>query len=149
MLLKNRIVMTAMHLRYTPEGEVTDKLVDFYVRRAQGGVGLIVVGGCRIDELGGMSSMIGIDDDRYIPGLARLAKAVQKEGSKIAAQLYQAGRYTHSAMIGGKTPVSASAIASRLTRETPRALEPEEIPGIIDHFAAAAARAKKAGFDAV
>ena len=149
MLLKNRIVMTAMHLRYTPEGEVTDRLVDFYVRRAQGGVGLIILGGCRIDELGGMSNMIAIDDDRYVPGLTRLVGAVQKGGSKIAAQLYQAGRYTHSTMIGGKTPVSASAVASRLTRETPRALELEEIPGIIDHFAAAAVRAKKAGFDAV
>ena len=86
MLLKNRIVMTAMHLRYTPEGEVTDKLVDFYVRRAQGGVGLIVVGGCRIDELGGMSSMIGIDDDRYIPGLARLAGAVLADHLSLEAQ---------------------------------------------------------------
>jgi 2,4-dienoyl-CoA reductase (NADPH2) len=149
MLLKNRIVMTAMHLRYTPEGEVTEKLVNFYVRRAQGGVGLIVVGGCRIDELGGMSTMIGIDEDRYIPGLAHLSEAVHQGGSKIAAQLYQAGRYTHSDLLGGKTPISASAIRSRLTRETPRALELEEIPETIGHFAAAAVRAKKAGFDAV
>jgi len=44
MLLKNRIVMTAMHLGYTPGGEVTDRLVEFYTLRARGGVGLIIVG---------------------------------------------------------------------------------------------------------
>ena len=97
MALKNRIVMTAMHLGYTPEGEVTDRLIDFYALRAKGGVGLIIVGGCPIDELGGMASMICIHDDRFIPGLKRLTDAVKKNGAKIAAQLYQAGRYTHSA----------------------------------------------------
>jgi hypothetical protein len=40
MELKNRIVMTAMHLGYAPEGFVTDRLLDFYSLRARGGVGL-------------------------------------------------------------------------------------------------------------
>ncbi|MFP4087708.1 MAG: NADH:flavin oxidoreductase, partial [Desulfobacteraceae bacterium] len=149
MELKNRIVMTAMHLGYTPQGEVTDRLVDFYALRAQGGVGLIVVGGCPIDEMGGMVGMIGLNDDRYIPGLERLARAVQEGGAKIAAQLYQAGRYTHSAMIGGKTPFSASAVRSRLTGETPRALDMDEIPEVQNRFAQGAVRAQAAGFDAV
>jgi len=149
MELKNRIVMTAMHLGYTPKGEATDRLIDFYSMRARGGVGLIVVGGCSIDEYGSMSSMIGIHDDRYIPGLKRLTSAVQTGGSKIAAQLYQAGRYTHSAMIGGRKPISSSAVRSKLTGETPRALELEEIPCIQDKFGKAAVRAKESGFDAV
>ena len=149
MELKNRIVMTAMHLGYTPEGKVTDRLVDFYLARARGGVGLITVGGCLIDEYGGMSSMICINDDRYLPGLSRLCSAIKAEGTKIAAQLYQAGRYTHSFMIGGRKPFSSSAVRSRLTGETPRALELEEIPGVQDSFAEAALRAKRAGFDAV
>ena len=149
MELKNRIVMTAMHLGYTPKGEVTDQLVDFYLARARGGVGLIIVGGCVIDEYGGMSSMIGINDDRYLPGLSRLSTAIRGEGAKIATQLYQAGRYVHSSMIGGKKPFSASAVRSKLTGEIPRALELEEIPAVQDSFAQAAIRAKKAGFDAV
>jgi len=149
MELKNRIVMTAMHLGYTPEGEATDCLIDFYTQRAKGGVGLILVGGCSIDEYGSMSSMIGIHDDRYVPGLKRLTKAVQAGGAKIAAQLYQAGRYTHSAMIGGRKPFSSSAVRSKLTGETPRALEIEEIPGVQDKFGEAAVRAKESGFDAV
>jgi 2,4-dienoyl-CoA reductase (NADPH2) len=147
--LKNRIVMTAMHLGYTPEGEVTDRLVDFYAERALGGVALIIVGGCPIDEYGGMASMICINHDRYVPGLKKLTRAVHEGGARIAAQLYQAGRYTHSSMIGGRKPFSASAVRSKLTGETPRALELDEIPGVQDKFAEAALRAIKAGFDAV
>jgi len=128
--LKNRIVMTAMHLGYTPQGEVTDRLVEFYAARAIGGVALIIVGGCVIDEHGGMASMIRISDDSSIPGLARLVRSVKKRGAKIAAQLYQAGRYAHSSMIGGRKPFSASAVRSRLTGETPRALDLEEIPQV-------------------
>jgi 2,4-dienoyl-CoA reductase (NADPH2) len=149
MELKNRIVMTAMHLGYTPEGQVTDRLIDFYSLRAKGGVGLIIVGGCPIDEFGGMSSMICIHDDGYIPGLKQLTDAVKKGGAKIAAQLYQAGRYTHSATIGGRKPFSSSAVRSKFTGETPRALELDEIPGVQDKFAEAAVRAKQSGFDAV
>ena len=142
MELRNRIVMTAMHLGYTPQGEVTDQLVNFYTERARGGVGFIIVGGCPIDEFGGMVGMISINDDRFIPGLKRLTGTVQEHGAKIAAQLYQAGRYTHSAMIGGRQPISASAVRSRLTGETPRALELEEIAEVQDKFAQAAVRAR-------
>lgn len=147
--LRNRIVMTAMHLGYTPEGFVTDRLVDFYHQRARGGAGLIIVGGCPVDDQGSMSGMIRIDDDRYIPGLKQLTHAVRSEGAGIAAQLYQAGRYVHSSIIGGKKPVSASAVRSTFTGETPRALELSEIPGVQDRFAEAAVRARNSGFDAV
>jgi len=128
MELKNRIVMTAMHMAYTTDGEVTGRLIGFYGLRASGGVGLIIVGGCPVDEYGGMTSMIGIHDDRFIPGLKRLTGAVKQNGARICAQLYQAGRYTHSSMIGGEKPISSSAVRSRFTGETPRALDPEEIP---------------------
>jgi 2,4-dienoyl-CoA reductase-like NADH-dependent reductase (Old Yellow Enzyme family)/thioredoxin reductase len=149
MVLKNRIVMTAMHLGYTPGGHVTDRLVEFYALRARGGAGLIIVGGCTIDPWAGMADMISIKDDSFVPGLERLASAVKGGGAKIAAQLYQAGRYAHSSMIGGKKPFSASAVRSKFTGETPRALDLDEIPGVQDRFAEAALRAKKAGFDAV
>jgi len=135
MELKNRIVMTAMHLNYTPDGFVNDRLIDFYTVRARGGAGFIIAGGCLIDELGGMSGMIRIDNDRYIPGLKRLTASIKNEGAKIAAQLYQAGRYVHSSMIGGQKPFSASAVRSTFTGETPRALELDEIPGVQDRFA--------------
>jgi 2,4-dienoyl-CoA reductase (NADPH2) len=149
MILKNRIVMTAMHLGYTPGGQVTDRLVKFYALRARGGAGLIIVGGCTIDPWAGMADMISIKDDSFLPGLERLTDAVKGGGAKIAAQLYQAGRYAHSSMIGGKKPFSASAVRSKFTGETPRALDLDEIPRVQDRFAEAALRAKRAGFDAV
>ena len=147
--LKNRIVMTAMHLGYTPEGFVTDRLADFYSARARGGAGLIIVGGCAIDDQGSMPDMIFMDHDRYIPGLKRLTGSVKAGGARIAAQLYQAGRYIHSSAKGGRKAVSASAVRSKFTGETPRALESDEIPLVQDRFAEAAVRAKESGFDAV
>lgn len=147
MELKNRVAMPAMHLGYTRDGHVTDELVAFYRERARGGVGLIFVGGCAIDKYG-HGNMIRIDDDDFISGLASLVQAVQQEGSKIAAQLFQPGRYSYSFFMGIQ-PVAPSPIPSKLTRQMPRELTLDEIKGIIADFARAAVRAQKAGFDAV
>ncbi|MEZ4568433.1 MAG: FAD-dependent oxidoreductase, partial [Desulfobacterales bacterium] len=57
--------------------------------------------------------------------------------------------YNFSFFLNGKQPVAPSAVASRMTGETPKALEKDEILQIIDNFAQAARRVKKAGFDAV
>ncbi len=85
--VKNRIVMTAMHLGYTPDGEVTERLVEFYTARARGGAGLIIIGGCTIDALAGMSNMVAIYEDRFLPGLERLAREVKAHGAGVALQL--------------------------------------------------------------
>ena len=146
--LANRIVMPAIHLSYTPQGFVTDGLVAFYAARAAGGVGLIIAGGCPVDELGGGQYMIGLSREEFLPGLRRLTETVHQQGSPIAAQLYHAGRYSLSAEIG-QQPVAPSPIASPLTRETPREMTKEDIELTVGNFAAAAARAKQAGFDAV
>ena len=145
--LKNRLVMPAMHLGYCDNGFVTDRLVDFYRERAEGGAGLIMVGGCAIDDHG-YNSMIKIGLDDYIPGLTKLVDAVHSGGAAIAAQLFQPGRYSYSFFFGVQ-PVAPSAIPSKLTGQMPRELGLEEIYTIIDAFAAAAKRAKDAGFDAV
>jgi len=149
MKLKNRMVMTAMHLNYAFNGEVTDRLIHYYAERAKGGVGLIIVGACSVDEGAGMPNMIAIKDDDCLPGLKRLAEAVQAGGARIAAQINHIGAGVHSTLIGGRTPVSASAIQTTLTGETPRALERDEIPEIQKKYAQAAVRAQEAGFDAV
>jgi len=146
--LKNRIVMPAMHLNYTPEGEVTDRLIAFYEERAKGGVALIIAGGCIIDEYSGGRSMVDISDDRFIPGLKRLTDTVHKSGAMIAAQLYHAGRYAHSFLIG-RQAIAPSALASRFTKEEPREMTKDDITYVIENFAKAAKRTKDAGFDAV
>ena len=82
MALKNRIVMTAMHLGYTPGGKVTDRLVEFYALRARGGAALIIVGGCTIDPWAGMADMISIKDDSFLPGLVKADKCCKSRGRK-------------------------------------------------------------------
>ena len=147
--LKNRIYMPAMHLNMAAEHEVTDQLVDFYAERARGGVGAICVGYATVDELSGMSTNIGAHRDEYIPGLKRLAEAIQQNGSRAFVQINHAGRYAHSFFLNGKQPIAPSAVPSRMTRETPRELALEEIPQVIERFARAAGRVKAAGYDGV
>jgi len=149
-ILKNRIVMTAMHLGYTPEGFVNDRLIAFYEERARGGVGLILVGGCTVnDRSAGACHMIRLDEDRMVPGMAKMAEAVHRHGARIGAQLFHAGRYGHSSVIGGRQPVSASAIASKMTGEVPLELSVDEIRKTVYDFGKAAERAKEANFDTV
>ncbi|MGY5878968.1 MAG: FAD-dependent oxidoreductase [Candidatus Thorarchaeota archaeon] len=150
MKLDNRLVMLATHLGYCGEdGIVTDKLVKFYEERAQHQPGLIVVGGCYTEHLG-MSgpTMIGISRDEHIEGLKQLTDGIHSFNVPVAAQLYHAGRYAHSLVLGQQA-VSASATKCRLTRETSRELSIEEIQETIANFGVSANRAKKAGFDAV
>lgn len=146
--LKNRIVMPAMHLGYCPTGEVTDRLIEFYRLRAQGGAGLIIVGGCGIDQVGNTLGMIQLDEDRFIPRLQKLTLALHEEGAKVVTQLYQAGSYA-SSLLTGNQPVAPSAIPSKLTKEVPHELTVEEIQELVQKFAQAAARTQQAGFDGV
>ncbi|MCP3941235.1 MAG: FAD-dependent oxidoreductase [Desulfobacteraceae bacterium] len=147
--LSNRIYLPAMHLGMAQDFEVTDQIVNFYAQRAKGGPGMICVGYATIDELSGNTQNIGAHDDRFIPGLTRLASAIKENGSLGAVQLNHAGRYNFSFFLNGKQPVAPSAIASRMTKEIPRALSIDEIKQIINSFTAAAVRVQRAGFDAV
>jgi len=148
--IRNRLIMTPMHLAYCPDGEVSDQLVEFYRLRAQGGVGLIVIGAVGIDPLRiNQHHMVQMDDDRFIPGLRRLTDAVHSAGAKIFPQLWHGGRYARSKEYSGLQAVAPSAVFSRFTGETPRELTLQEITEIISFFAAAAGRAKEAGFDGV
>lgn len=147
--IKNRIFMPAMHLNMARNFHVSDQLVDFYAERARGGAGMICVGYATVDELSGNPGNIGAHRDAFIPGLTELATAIRDNGARAAVQLNHAGRYNHSLLLGGKTPVAPSPVASRLTRETPKEMTGEEIATTIAAFAAAAGRVKTAGFDAV
>ena len=149
MELKNRIVMPAMHYLSSWEGMVLPHHVDYFVERAKGGAALIIIGGCTIDETSGAINMLSARDDKFIPGLAGLGRAVQAHGAKIAAQLYHAGRYSHTLLMGGRQSVSSSPIRSRFTGETPRELSIPEIQQVQRNYALAAARVQRAGFDAV
>ncbi len=147
--LKNRLVMSAMHFLPSWDGMLLPHHTDFYKERAQGGAAMIIIGGCTIDELSGAADMISVRDDQFIPGLSQLAKTVQAHGARIAGQLYHAGRYAHSLLMGGRQAVSSSPVRSKFTGETPRELSIPEIRQVQSHYALAAGRLQRAGFDAV
>ncbi len=148
--LKNRAVMPAMGTGYgTRDGEVSDRLLAYLCRRAQGGVGLIVTEVCAVHPLGkGFSTELCAYDDKFLRGLQKLARAVRHEGAAVALQLHHAGRQTFPQVIGAE-PVAPSAIPARAIGVTPRELSKQEIEELIGCFAAAAVRARDAGFDAV
>lgn len=150
MYLKNRIVMPAMHLNYTPDGYASDRFKEFYYRRAEGGVGLVIVGGCKFDEYGGTPSMPNLGDNKYIDSYKEFTKGMHERGVKVAAQLYHAGAYTRQKFVPeGELALAPSAVLSKFTGETPKAMSKEEIKTVIEKWSLAAVRAKKAGFDAV
>lgn len=149
MALKNRVVMAPMGTRYPSfAGEVTQRLIDYYVERAKGGVGLIIAHFASIRQ-DGISSQypLGIWDDSFIPGLWQLTAAVHAAGARIGIQLAHAGGQTSYAFTGrplvGPSPVPC------VGRETPRELTHEEIAQLVQDFAQAARRAVDAGFDMV
>jgi 2,4-dienoyl-CoA reductase-like NADH-dependent reductase (Old Yellow Enzyme family) len=149
LLLKNRIVMPPMCTSFaTVGGVVTDRLIGYYQARAEGGVGLINIEFSYIHPTGKVfEHMLGIYDDRLIPGLRRLAQSIQQQGAKVIIQISHAGRRTHSDVIGC-LPVAPSPIP-RLNGETPRELSLPEIEEMIHDYIQAARRAKEAGFDGV
>ena len=147
--VKNRIYMPAMHMNMAEDYKVTEQLVEFYAERARGGVGMISVGYATVDELSGSTMNIGAHKDEFIPGLQKLADGIKDHGARSAVQLNHAGRYNFSFFTGGKKPVAPSAVPSRMTKETPRELNIEEIGEIVENFAQAARRVQEAGFDAV
>jgi len=147
--LRNRIVMTAMHLNYTPDGRVNDRIVAFYEERARGGTGLIIVGGCNINDVSGAMWLLDMRDDSCIEGQAILADTIKKHGAAAACQLYHSGRYSHSIAMEGRQAVAPSAVRSRFTNEEPREMTADDIQGTIRDYAEAARRVKEAEYDMV
>ena len=149
--LSNRIVMPAMHLGLANDGFITKKLTNFYIERAKGGAGLLVVGGCYVDIYAkGLPSMIAVDDDKYLPKLTEFTKAVHdaRENVKICCQLYHGGAYAFPQIIG-RQPIAPSAVYSKFSKTTPKEMTLEDIKREQQAFVDATIRAKKAGFDAV
>jgi len=148
--LRNRLVMAPMLSRLCyPDGVVSPQLIDYYATRAKGGVGLIIVEYCYIDQKESKANQgqLGVYSEQLIPGLADLVEAIQEWGTKAVLQICHAGRST-SAKIMGRQPIAPSAMPS-YTGEMAREMTLAEIEQIQEAFAEAARRAKTAGFDGV
>lgn len=147
--LKNRLVMPAIHHLYTPDGFANERNNQYYWTRAEGGVGLIIVGGCRFDDYGYSKDMMSLHTDEHIPGWKTFTDGIHSKGCKIGVQLYHAGRYAKTKNLQGKQALSPSGGFCKYTNEISKEMSTEELKEIIRTWAEGAIRAKKAGFDAV
>lgn len=149
--LKNRIIMAPMTTMMSfYNGVVTTDEIAYYALRS-GEVGAVITAAANVQADGkGWEGELGVYDDHFIPGLAKLAAAIKQNGTKAILQIFHAGRMTDERVLGGVQPVSASAVAAeRPQAATPRALTNEEILQVIESFKQATVRAIKAGFDGV
>ena len=149
--VKNRIIMSPMSVGHTVEGEITDSVVEFYKRRAKGGVGLIIFANMQWDkERYNPNHGALLTDEKFIPQLKKLTDGIHEGGSYVFAQLMHRGRYANQKSIQGKQAVAPSPIPSKFTHfEMPRELTVDEIHEFVRWQADAAMIAKKAGFDGI
>ena len=151
-------------MRATAPGDVPNPLMrDYDVQRASAGL-LISEGTQEITPEGkGDTDTPGIHSAEQVAGWREVTDAVHEAGGLIAAQLWHTGRVSHESFHDGEPPVSASALPyrnrtsvrgadglpSRVPCPTPRALDLDEIPRVVDDYRRATANARAAGFDLV
>jgi 2,4-dienoyl-CoA reductase-like NADH-dependent reductase (Old Yellow Enzyme family) len=132
------------------DGTVTDGELEFVRRRAANGFSLVISSAAYVEHDGRSWQGIGAAHDGHLPGLRRLAGAMRAAGGLAILQIYDGGRIAKPELIGERGLRAASAVASlRPGAKTPRAMTSDEVEGLIASFRAAAALARKAGFDGV
>ncbi|HVJ46837.1 MAG TPA: alkene reductase, partial [Luteolibacter sp.] len=156
--LPNRVIMAPLTRCRSSAGRVpNDLMVEYYKQRAA--FGLIITEATSVTAQGvGYPDTPGIWSDEQVAGWKKVTEAVHTEGGRIILQLWHVGRVSDPLYLNGELPVAPSAVRPaghvslvRPIKEfvTPRALEAEELPGIIEAYRKGAENAKAAGFDGV
>ncbi|MBV1790064.1 alkene reductase [Marinobacterium sp. D7] len=156
--LPNRIVMAPLTRCRAEPGRVPGELmVEYYRQRAN--AGLIITEATAVTPMGvGYPNTPGIWSEEQIAGWKKITDTVHASGGRIVLQLWHVGRISDPLYLDGALPVAPSAVRPaghvslvRPQKEyvTPRALELDEIPGIIEAYRQGAINAKEAGFDGV
>ncbi|CNL69792.1 alkene reductase [Yersinia aleksiciae] len=161
--LPNRVFMAPLtRLRSIEPGDIpTPLMAEYYRQRAS--AGLIITEATQISfQAKGYAGAPGLHTQEQLNAWKKITQAVHEEGGHIAVQLWHVGRISHNSLQPGQqAPVAPSAITAdtrttvrdengawvRVPCSTPRALETQEIPGIINDFRQATANAREAGFD--
>lgn len=146
---KNRIVSTSHATAYDKDGLITDRLVNYEARKAEGGAGIVsIFGSASVDQASAASfGSVRLWDPANEPQLRELADRVHAEGALILTQATHMGRRGNTmkrGMLG-----APSAVPEPLHREIPHALSTAETERIIQLFAEAAARLERCGFDGI
>ena len=146
--IRNRILSTG-HLTHFAgvDGMPTQRLIDYHVERAKGGIGLVVTESMSVHPTSWHSPyVIHLWDDRVVPKLRELVSSVKEHGATIFCQLHHAGHRQLS--VSSRMPVPApSEVLFPDRRETPHVLTPKEIKDLVKAFGDAAERAVAAGYD--
>ena len=151
MELKNKAIMPGMGTNLAgADGTASDVIINYYARRAEGGVGLIITEVCAPEPEGCViPGEIDISHRKFMSSLSRIPHAVHAGGAKVALQLAHAGCFA-SETVTGVRPKSPSGIGTfRLPDENPREMSEEEIIDLIEKYAVGVQRARQIGFDAV
>ncbi|PJR65309.1 alkene reductase [Raoultella sp. T31] len=161
----NRVFMAPLtRLRSIEPGDIpTPLMAEYYRQRASSG--LIISEATQISaQAKGYAGAPGLHSPEQIAAWQKITAGVHAEHGRIAVQLWHTGRISHNSLQpGGEAPVAPSAIsagtrtslrdehghAMRADTSMPRALELDEIPGIVDDFRQAVGNARDAGFDLV
>lgn len=132
-------------------GHVSDRLIAYHQARARAGVGLIVTEVSQIDPRQIYSgAALRSDHDRFVPGLARLAKSVQREGTAIFGQLFHPGGNMSGSLDGRRLVLEGpSENLSGRYHAVSRMMTQDDIARVIELYAAAAERFVDAGFDGI
>lgn len=150
MKLRNRTVMPAMGTCMANNDQsINDYYLDYHFARTEGEIGLNILEITSVEKRGqGLPCVPGIYDDKFIPGLARLADGIHERGGKACVQLHHAGRGAYR-NITGQQGVGPSPIRAAGMKEAPRELSRHEVVEIIEAYGDGAKRAQMAGFDCV
>jgi 2,4-dienoyl-CoA reductase-like NADH-dependent reductase (Old Yellow Enzyme family) len=148
MRLRNRVALPPLTTNYgSPEGLVTDDILQFYRERSRD-VGLVIVEATSVRDDGRiLSGSLGLWDDGQVTGMARLADTIKKSGAGAVVQINHAGARCFPAG-GNMQGASPSGFAFR-PDVAAFAMSPEQIEDMVSDFADAAGRAADAGFDGV
>ena len=112
MELRNRIFFSPMGSNLAEEdGSVGERLHRYYVERAKGGAALVTMGSVSVGFPEGASNwrQEALSDDRFIPGIRKLADEVHAHGAKLAAQLQHGGLLAMTDMLDGRAVACPSA----------------------------------------
>lgn len=156
--LPNRIVLAPLTRTRASAGRVPNALMaEYYRQRAT--AGLMLTEATSVTPMGvGYPDTPGIWSEEQVEGWKLVTQAVHEAGGRILLQLWHVGRISDPSYLAGQSPVAPSAITPEgylhLLRPqrpfaTPRALERDEIPGIVEAYKHGARNAERAGFDGV
>lgn len=144
--LRNRVIKAATFEGCTPNGEVTNDLIDFHLAPARGGVGLTTVAYLAVSPEGRTHRDAIAVDQHSAGGLARLADRVHDTGARVAGQLGHAGPVANGRS-NGVHAVAASRMPSPLSMQMVRSASSGDIERIIKAYTRAARLLADAGFD--